>query len=160
MGGDPGYCSWAQKQQNPTGQLKRFVDFLNSQKSSDSSPSPSQENKRPADSMQNFAHKAEADAKRQRVEVQQRMQDVTRMSGLGRRFFRLQQQYLDHIKSGRKRWEGRLNIGAAAGITSGFIAAFSSGSDNLEMEVQSVRKYPNFEAMLSDLGVENCLPGV
>jgi ASC-1-like (ASCH) protein len=159
---DPSYCNWAQKQQNATGQLKRFIEFVSLQERNDSCPSPSQGHKRHADNMQGFAQgtETETDAKRQRIELQQRVQDIARPSVPQRRFFRLQHQYLNHIKTGRKRWEGRLNVGVAAGITVGCLATFSSGSENLEMEVQSVRKYPNFEAMLSDLGVEKCLPDV
>lgn len=144
---DPGYCTWAQKVENPSGPLKQFVDFVAQQKGG---------TKRNADVMRGAAGglSGAADGKRQRV------QDVARPSIAAPRFFKLQRQYMEHIKSGRKRWEGRLNVGAAAGIIAGSHVTFSTGNERLDMLVKSVRKYSSFESMLRDLGVDTCLPGV
>lgn len=144
-GNDAGYCSWAQAQQGASGQLGRFVEYLARLKSH-STGQPGQ--KRSCDGTDDIA------AKRQRV------QEIARPTAQRRIPLRLQHQYLEHIKAGRKRWEGRLNVGAPAGASKGCLAVFSSGRDNLEMTVQSVRKYGSFEDMLQDLGVETCLPGV
>lgn len=76
------------------------------------------------------------------------------------RTFRLQRKYLDLIKSGRKRWEGRLKVGAASGIPIGCNVTFTCGGADLKMKVRSLREYKSFADMLRDLGVENCLPGV
>lgn len=150
---DPDYCGWARNQAAANGQLKVFVDFLTQQQGGGLLSGADSGNKRALDTALRQAAE-DAVVKRQRVEA------VARPSAPQRRFFRLQRQYLEHIKSGRKRWEGRLNVGAAAGISAGCKAVFSSGTENLEMQVQSVRKYKSFEAMLCDLGVETCLPGV
>merc|ERR1712107_132509 len=77
-----------------------------------------------------------------------------------RKTFRMQQRFLELIKSGSKRWEGRLKTGAAAIVSAGCIVSFSSQTEELDMMVRSVREYKTFEDMLSDLGVETCLPGV
>lgn len=154
--GDPTFCSWAQKQQKPSDELKQFIDFLARQCSSSASSSVQAGSKRSIELMQEGVGTVaeHIDAKSRRV------QEVARPSVPQRRFFRLQRQYLENIKSGRKRWEGRLNVGAAAGVSIGCKATFSSGSDTLEMTVRSVRYYKTFEAMLCDLGVDTCLPGI
>merc|ERR1712032_26338 len=77
-----------------------------------------------------------------------------------KRTFRMQQQFLDLIKAGKKRWEGRLHTGAAVGVSMGCSVRFSSTEEDLEMKVRSVRNYRSFAHMLEDLGVHTCLPGV
>lgn len=156
-GTDAGYCSWARENQNPTGQLRDFINFLAQRASDSTCPTSSTNSKRSVEVLGSVANN---DAKRQRMDLHQDVQAVARPSVAQRRFFRLQHQYLEHIRSGRKRWEGRLNVGAAANVSAGCIATFDSGREKIEMLVESVKQYRSFEDMLLDLGVDTCLPGV
>lgn len=139
---DPGYCRWAQAQQ-PNGQLAKLVEYW----------SMCEGKKRPAD------FDTGAVQKRQRFVESARIETIARPT-TRKAFFRLQHPYLESIKSGQKRWEGRLKAGAAMSIAMGCHVTFSSGREDLHMVVRSVRDYRTFEDMLCDLGVETCLPGV
>jgi hypothetical protein len=99
--GDPGYCSWAKKQQNPIGQLKDFVDLIiGSQECDDHHSCSRVGSKRKAYVDQKVAHDdAEGVAcKQQRVQARLTKQDFSLPAAAQRHSVRVQQEYL-HISA-------------------------------------------------------------
>lgn len=66
----------------------------------------------------------------------------------------VQQPYLDLIKNGKKIVEGRLGKDKYLSLVKGDLIKIN----NLEVEVQSVEKYPTFQDMLVMEGVKNVIP--
>eukprot|EP00041_Stephanoeca_diplocostata_P006941 m.96074 g.96074 ORF g.96074 m.96074 type:complete len:343 (+) comp16633_c0_seq2:227-1255(+) len=73
----------------------------------------------------------------------------------------LRQPYLKWIKEGRKTVEGRINSGCPAKMRAGDTVLFTGGrggSESVRVTVDRVDSFDTFEAMLTNVGVELCLP--
>lgn len=151
---DPGYCRWALVQPNPSGQLAQFTEYLHQL--------PKRQSHAQVAGLKRVlpagAETGGTEAKQPRLEALTR--PPARPLAVSSRTFKLQWRYFDLIRSGQKRWEGRLKVGAAVGLSVGCKVTFSCGSSDLEMTVRSVREFRTFEDMLRELGVETLLPGV
>lgn len=74
----------------------------------------------------------------------------------------LKKIYLDQILSGKKTVEGRINSGMFLRIKEGDSIKFFCGSNNyytkVICKVTKIEKFASFEAMLNQVGYQNCLP--
>ncbi|AEC51880.1 hypothetical protein PNA2_0964 [Pyrococcus sp. NA2] len=70
----------------------------------------------------------------------------------------LQEEYIELIKSGKKKIEGRLYDEKRRQIKPGDIIIFEGGK--LKVKVKAIRVYKSFKEMLEKEGIENVLPGV
>ncbi|HDH45360.1 MAG TPA: ASCH domain-containing protein [Thermococcus sp.] len=69
----------------------------------------------------------------------------------------LKEEYLDLIRDGKKKVEGRLYDEKRRQINPGDTIVFEG---KLKVRVKSIRKYPSFKEMLEREGIERVLPGV
>jgi len=72
----------------------------------------------------------------------------------------LKRQYFELVKSGRKTVEGRINSGPFAKMEAGNFFYFKNGEEKVGCLVTGAIKYKTFREMLSNEGVEKCLPGI
>ncbi|BAA29429.1 ASCH domain-containing protein [Pyrococcus horikoshii] len=70
----------------------------------------------------------------------------------------LQEEYIELIKAGKKKIEGRLYDEKRRQIKPGDIIIFEGGK--LKVKVKGIRVYSSFKEMLEKEGIENVLPGV
>lgn len=69
----------------------------------------------------------------------------------------LQEEYLELIKSGKKKIEGRLYDEKRRKIKPGDVILFER---KLKVRIKALRIYPSFRKMLEEEGLENVLPNV
>ncbi|AEH25540.1 ASCH domain-containing protein [Pyrococcus yayanosii] len=70
----------------------------------------------------------------------------------------LQEEYIELIRTGKKKIEGRLYDEKRRQIKPGDIISFEGGK--LKVRVKALRVYSSFREMLEKEGLENVLPGV
>lgn len=179
VGKDPGYCRWAQAQQKPSGPLEAFIRYIASsgtKSTSEAAPRADTCEALPVGAPLNrkrlsddHSHEQPCKKNAGAAATPTSVTGESQISKAGepqilqlkteKRFFRLQRRYLELIKCGQKRWEGRLKVGAAANLQVGYRVILSCGSEEIERKVRSVREYRSFESMLRDIGVQALLPG-
>jgi len=75
--------------------------------------------------------------------------------------FPIQERYLKLIRIGKKLVEGRVCKAPYSDIKKGDrIKFYASNDESVECLVKNVKNYSNFKEMLSNEGLQNCLPGV
>lgn len=72
---------------------------------------------------------------------------------------RIQQSYLDYIRSGRKSVEGRVSTPQLASLKVNDIIKLECGRDFVNVKVVEVMRFPSFRQMLDSCGLDKCLPG-
>ena len=75
----------------------------------------------------------------------------------------IQKEYLQWIKVGKKTVEGRINSGKYTEITVGSELGFHEDScpdDIFICSVTAINHYDSFEQMLTQEGLQKCLPGI
>lgn len=72
----------------------------------------------------------------------------------------LRNPYLGQIKTGQKTIEGRINSGLMLRLREGDRIRFHNQSDSVACEITRITRHASFEEMLTEEGVEKCLPGL
>jgi len=70
----------------------------------------------------------------------------------------LRNQYIQLIKGGQKTYEGRVNTRLFQEYSVGDTVTWSAGSSQVTTRITDRRRYPSFEAMLSDIGYKKMVP--
>ena len=64
------------------------------------------------------------------------------------------------LKSGKKKYEGRLNKGDFMNLKIGDNIIFYNNDDEFKVKVIDIIKFINFQEMLEKIGLSNVLPGI